>query len=188
MVTLASRKHNESEARASLLRAPNWSQLKDSMGTYGPDSNSTMDCGEECLAMLLFLCRGVEVPAGYIRWLMGVRDGAGTTGDQLVAYLKREGFHDAVCRWPTETGAWPATLQLVKAGRVSIILGDWLDKQVGHWMIPLAGKPSELTVFDPWAGVHRTLSKSFFLQRFKGQLVTVGELPSYPRPGMAFYT
>lgn len=187
MSTSEHQKRENVEAVKALLRMPHWSQLRDTMGFYGTDQNASLDCGEECCSLLVFSTRGIEVPAGYIRWLIGVPEGLGTTGNDLAGYLRREGYHNARVRWPASDAGWLAIGLHVREGRLCIMLGHWLSPDVGHWMVPLAQSRDTLLVSDPWSGAHRTVTRHFFTERFEGQIVEVQARASYPKPGSAWF-
>lgn len=175
------------EAVKALLRMPPWSQLTDQMGAFGRDPNATMDCGEECLAMLMLSTRGIEVPAGYVRWIMGVPDGQGTSPGGLQGFLRREGYESALVRWPLVEHAWQALKLRASEGRLSIMLGRWIIPSEGHWGIPLQLGDSSMLWADPWTGRHQVMERAFFESRFAGVFVQVDTQARYPRPGTAWY-
>jgi len=55
---------------------------------------------------------------------------------------------------------------------------DWVGF-VLHWVVPVAHGEGGYNVFDPWAGIIRTVSDNDMARWYGGQMVTTSARPHY---------
>lgn len=166
-----------SRTRASL---PVWNQLNDPLPDGNQDAFSTSDCGEECVAEVVYGLRGVVVSAGAIRYMLGgaLRTGLSTAAD-LVSVLRIDNIPSAgvSCGW---ADALPLLERQSVAGQPSILLGTWLGGSALHWVVATTVADGVLHFNDPWGGSRRKMAYSDALPLYQGSLVLVSDPIAYP--------
>lgn len=181
--TLASSSSVTSPATRPLARpalwAPRWDQNNDRLPDGSLDRYSSTDCGEECVAEVVYAVRGVPLTAGDVRYLLGGAQRIGTTsGRDLVQAL-------AVCHIPAKsvdldsTAAQASVLGVFQDGRFSVALGEWVTPGMLHWVLIRRADATGILFNDPWGGRQRSLTWQDFQRLYKGVLVDVMERPAY---------
>jgi hypothetical protein len=165
--------------KAAPLTVPAWNQHNDPNPDGQPDPWWAEDCGEQCIAMVVYACRGIEVPQGVVRAQMHGPSGKGLSSpDDLLAQLKRWRF-DATSHPLPSADALTYVKNAVAAGRPSIVLGHWVAPAVLHWAVVVEVTPDGVTWNDPWTGGQRGLSAEHWQAAYAGAVVDPGETVRY---------
>lgn len=115
------------------------------------DPDAATDCGESCVASISQALHGMEIGPGCVRQALGLTKGVGTTyPSDLERYLS----------WIT-SDTWATTLEgdalnealhhLRHFGRYAVLLGDWVGRGVGHWVLAYEWDKGSILVMDPWS-------------------------------------
>lgn len=143
--------------------------------TGGIDPAWATDCGETCVAMLVANKRGVPIGVARVRYLLGKPSGDGrTTADDLVTGLSMCGIKSHKREVDYATMLTEVRHNLA-AGRSSIVLGDWINRGVQHWMEAIQDTGDGIVFDDPWIGAHRYESDGNIYAGYKGVYVHVDE-------------
>lgn len=161
------------------LPVPAWSQRNDPNPDGSQDPYWYEDCGEQCVSIVTYACRGVEVPQGVVRVQMHGLGGRGlSSGADLARQLER--WHFSVIRQQLSAEATLAYLrQAVAARRSPCVLGHWLSPTLLHWVVVVEITPDGVTFQDPWYGTRRGLSLAHWSDLYAGDLVDPGEPVRY---------
>jgi len=156
---------------------PLWNQLADPLPTGALPVWRYEECGEECVAEILYAQHGVEVLADALRAQLGGPGRRGlTTGADLVRLLNRNNVPATFLTPPA--GAVAAQVQAcTMAGGVVIALGRWISPTVLHWILVTRADNAGCGANDPWGGVRRSWDWADFEAHFGGDLVAVRRKP-----------
>jgi len=126
-----------------------WAKLPD--GKFDPASQS--DCGEACLSSALIAIRDVELSPGCIRQALKLPESGGwSNGEQLADLSSRLGMtaHAQSVGWEV---LWGDLGYLRHYGRYCLMLGDWLESGVGHWVLAYERSATEVHVMGPYDAI-----------------------------------
>lgn len=152
----------------ALLNIPVWNQNQDPLPSGGPDPFHTTDCGEECAAMRIYYRTGIELPAGIIRQLIPGHEARGETSPAELVRVMRI-FKLSPVSVPVRPAAVEGRLRAAcDAGIPAIVLGEWLQQGVLHWVLVVAASSDGIHVNDPWDGARKTFSWPEVLSRYAG--------------------
>jgi len=127
----------------------------DPEGTTDPAGST--DCGEACLESAVLARRGLRVAAGCIRQGLELPPTNGsTTGEQLALVWKAFGG-EATVRRGESAQASPHGLTLRQDGRYRLLLGEWIEPGMEHWVLAYHTEGEETWVMDPWTASHIAL-------------------------------
>lgn len=162
-----------------LLHLPTWDQLNDPWAGAGNDPYATQDCGEECVAEVLWYFRRETLSAFQIRAEMPGHANSGlTTSADLVSYLQRHGLTaDAV--EPSQRVLRAIIRAEVDAGRPSIVLGYYAGMAELHWITTRGVGDGRVGWNDPWHGLYRETSWAWFTAHYQGSVVRAGTRPPW---------
>jgi hypothetical protein len=156
---------------------PAWDQLHDPLPDGSLPPLRVNECGEECVAEVVYWVHGVEVSADAIRAAaISLAGGALTNAADLVAMLARCNVR-AVAEVPQTAVIEKFLLNVVLARRLVIVLGDWVSKSVPHWVIVYNASPNGVTVSDPWGGRRYNIAWPDFKRLYLGAVVEVTSTP-----------
>lgn len=163
-------------ARSSLgaaITLPPWNQLNDPLPNGSQDAYSTSDCGEECVAEIVYATKGVQLSAGDVRFSIGGANRPGlTSGLDLVAALALSGI-PAVTSALDGPSAWQAIGTAISTGHPVIMLGNWLGYPALHWCVATSLRGEVIHFNDPWGGLRRIEPRQWFYANYSGQVVIV---------------
>jgi hypothetical protein len=162
---------------AAARTAPVWNQLQDPLPTGALPAWRFEECGEECVAEVIYAQHGVEVMADALRAQLGGPGRRGlTTGADLVRLLNRNNVPATALAPPD--GAVAAQIQAcTMAGGLVIVLGRWVSPTVLHWVLVTRADTNGCGANDPWGGVRRTWVWSEFEAAYAGEIVAVRRRP-----------
>lgn len=161
----------------ALRSAPRWNQLADPLsdGTLAPQRFN--ECGEECAAMEIARQHGVPLSADALRFLLGGAARAPiTSAADLVRVM-------ALCNVPAVSrdvaaSAIAGELQAcTAAGGVAIVLGNWVDPHVLHWILVTRADGAGCSANDPWGGRRRSWTWEAFRPLYAGEFVRSTRVP-----------
>jgi hypothetical protein len=156
---------------------PAWDQLHDPLPDGSLPPLRANECGEECVAEVVYWVHGVEVSADAIRVAaISLAGGALTNAADLVAMLARCNVH-AVAAVPQTVVVEKFLLNVVMGRRLVIVLGDWVSKSVPHWVIVYNASTNGVTVSDPWGGRRYNIAWPDFKRLYLGAVVEVTSTP-----------
>lgn len=157
--------------------APLWNQLADPLPTGALPAWRYEECGEECVAEVIYAQHGVEVLADALRAQLGGPGRRGlTTGADLVRVLNRNNVPATALAPPD--GAVAAQIQACcTAGGLVIVLGRWVSPTVLHWVLVTRADQAGCGANDPWGGTRRTWAWSDFESAYAGEIVAVRRKP-----------
>lgn len=159
---------------------PGYSQLTDPNPDGSTPDAATTDCGWECCAMVIRVCRGIEVEADYLRFLAHGPAGQGwSSGPDLVACLRHHHFANAHSSALAAEPALVAVQDECASGRPVLALGNWLSADALHWVAVSAVGGGQVVYEDPWYGARRTVVSGEWTTRYAGVLVLAGERAVY---------
>jgi hypothetical protein len=164
-------------AGATQRPAPLWNQLADPLPTGALPQYGYEECGEECVAEVIYAQHGVAVEADWLRYQLGgpARRGLTTAAD-LQRLLALANVAALVAEPPA--AALPAELQRIcGAGRMAIVLGAWITPGVLHWVLVTRADAQGVGYNDPWGGVRRTAAYRDLGARYAGALVEITRAP-----------
>jgi hypothetical protein len=164
-------------AGAVARAAPLWNQLNDPLSTGVLPAQRFQECGEECVAEVIYQQHGVEVSADALRaQLRGPQGQAITSGQDLVKLLARNNVGADLRTWPAAEA--PVHIrESAAAGRAVIVLGRWISPTVLHWVLVTTADATGIGYNDPWGGLRQTATWAAFGDRYGGQLVTITRTP-----------
>ena len=158
---------------------PQWDQLNDPLPTGQADPYAATDCGEECVAEIVYAVRGVPLSAGDVRYLLGgpARIGLTNAADLVralgICHVRAEAHSHA---WDQ---AMPVIQTAVRDNRYAIALGDWDAPNMLHWVNISSAGSVGMMVSDPWHGKRRYPSNAELSQAFAGWWVEILERGQY---------
>ena len=156
---------------------PLWNQLADPLSTGQLPGWRSEECGEECVAEVLYRTHGVSVNADALRYQLGGPGRRGlTTGEDLVRLLA---LNNCAARLEETPAAHVAgEIQIAtQAGRAAIALGAWVTPGVLHWVLVTRSDEHGCSYNDPWGGVRTGVGWADFRARYAGTLVIVTRAP-----------
>lgn len=157
-----------------LVLAPTWSQLTDLAGSPRESYQAaSMDCGEECVSMVLSAVCAVYTTEQQVREAMNVPAvNLGTSGGMLQSGLLHWGVTSFLLN--TSRVDLRRTLKgVVDRGWYSIVLGTWVSPLIDHWVLTRGYGSGYLHVNDPWFGTERAIPWMTVLEQYRGQVVVV---------------
>jgi hypothetical protein len=163
--------------QASPRAAPLWNQLQDPLPTGALPAWGYEECGEECVAEVLYAQHGVSVAADALRFQLRGPAGRGLTdGADLVRLLALNNVAAVVATPPAAQLA--AELQrITAAGRMAIVLGAWVAPGVLHWVLVTRADGQGAGYNDPWGGVRRARTWRELQPLYAGEVVEITRAP-----------
>lgn len=154
-------------------QAPLWNQLNDPLPTGALPAQRYNECGEECVAMVIYAQHGVSVEADYLRWQLGGPSRSGLTdGADLVTLLARNNVPAQLVT--LASAAMALRLQAItESGKSAIVLGDFDAPGILHWILVTRADSRGCGFNDPWGGVRKAATWADLVPHFDGQLVEV---------------
>lgn len=108
--------------------------------------------------MRIWYRTGIAMPAGVLRQLIpGHQTHGATTGEELVSLMRIFGLKPLLSQ--TGRDAVKVKLKMSQmAGVPTLLLGEWEQRGVLHWVLVVAVDGDGVTVNDPWGGRRVRLS------------------------------
>lgn len=139
-------------------------------GTVDPDHAT--DCGESCVAAVLLAHSGFEITPGCVRQAIAPGSTTGlTTGGMLARFLNGVGVR-AIREYVYTADIWEHLADLRHHGKYVILLGNWLDPLLLHWVVAYQRTSTGVWVMEPWTGTRREYGRQFIIASFNGESVT----------------
>ena len=164
----------------SLSVLPAWSEQYVLGDDGSPADQHDNLCGEVCVAAIVAAVHGVPTdPSDHRTHAHGFAGSALTDSNDLAGMLQ----HCSIGASAHSLG-WADAHMLITArlgeGCYTIVLcaPDWLGF-VLHWVVPVGHGEGGYNVFDPWAGIIRTVSDRDMARWYNGQMVTTSARPHY---------
>jgi hypothetical protein len=156
---------------------PAYDQLHDPLPDGSLPPLRANECGEECVAEIVYWVHGVEVAADAIRvQARGLAGGALTTAADLVSMLAASNV--AARAGIQDVGSIQKFLLDVVAGkRLVIVLGNWVSAGVPHWVIVYNASSNGVTISDPWGGRRYNIAWPTFTKLYLASTVEIISTP-----------
>lgn len=139
-------------------------------GTVDPDHKT--DCGESCVSSVVWASTEYSISPGCIRQAMNPTGPDGlTTGQMLARFLNGVGvratrdvlYHGEI---------WKHLAELRNHGKYQIMLGNWLDPVLLHWVVAYERSSTGVWVMEPWSATRREYQQQFVNASSAGEVVT----------------
>lgn len=121
--------------------------------------------------MVLAYRKGIALPAGVIRTLIpGHSDHGETTPDDLQRVLRLFGVGANAMELDV-VDLRTALIGRIRSESPVIVLGNWLDPHVLHWVVAVGFGQGKLTFNEPFYGERRSEPWEWTIPRYAGEVV-----------------
>ena len=135
------------------------------------DPAHATDCGEACLSSALRACWGMNLTPGCIRQSLGLGEGDGSSSAEMLRTWWELTGRKADTTSFGPSVLWSGLAKLRHYGRYAMLLGNWVDPSVLHWVLAYERGTAAVSVMGPWGGGYYNYSFSHLEQYGAGQQV-----------------